>query len=60
MRILKEKKIDEKIEEILEAKISWRFDSNFFNVVYKSEKGCKAMTYSNNLKKFHSPSLYDE
>ena len=39
--------------------ISWRFDSEFFSLVYETEFGLRSMTYTKGLEMFHSPSLYN-
>ena len=46
--------------KILEAKINWRFDSEFFALNIKTEKGNKALTFSSVLENMKSPSTFDK
>jgi len=42
------------------VKIVWRYDSEFFNVLVKTDEGVKSITKDKNLNTFISPAKSDE
>ena len=54
-----ENKFSSENKNLKSANISWRFDSEFFSLVYETELGVRSMTYTKSLEMFHSPSLYN-
>ena len=61
--LLDEKPITEDLgfcdKKLLSVKIVWRYDSEFFNVLVKTEDGCKSITKDKNLNTFMSPAKSD-